>query len=345
MKDSKTNLNKLVENLSNISKGNTKQGEVPRKKENDQEKSARNVNRKKKVLLVGTSISKQIDQRKIEKDLDVELKVERAYCITDEANARYRDKNFKAEVPKFLEKEVFDTLVLQTGSIEITNIDVNKAVMDTKKPIEEYKREWFEKVDKDSENLFKVAEDALEQSPSLKEVLIVKRLPRFDRSSDDIIGIKSQLSVYANQAYNQIWMKKGCPKNIHVVSLDGLNSKGYLRQIIYGKTSDRNYDGVHCVGEHSVRHVSYRIVQVMKSILCRKPSQPKAHNQRKQKPANQRAGRSESDQSERYSDVVRSGHSHKTQSNNQNGSKMNKRNTVPTSNRFDVLSGSNQGNY
>ena len=70
-----------------------------------------------------------------------------------------KQTNFEVVVPKVLQNNDTDTLVLQTGSIEISNIEVNKAVMDTKKPIEEYKKEWFEKVEKDSENLFRIAVD------------------------------------------------------------------------------------------------------------------------------------------------------------------------------------------
>ena len=49
-----------------------------------------------------------------------------------------------------------DAVVLQTGSIEITNIDVKKALMDPFKSIEQYKQEWTDKVKDDSNNLFKV---------------------------------------------------------------------------------------------------------------------------------------------------------------------------------------------
>ena len=137
MKDSKTNLDKLAQNLSDIVKDDKPKNEVP--KVTDKSVGKVNKKQKQKVLWVGTSISKQLDKRKLEDDLDVELKVERAYCIADEEDALFRNKNFKLEVPKALEKDDFDTLVLQTGSIEITNIDVNQAVMDTKKNIEDYK--------------------------------------------------------------------------------------------------------------------------------------------------------------------------------------------------------------
>ena len=174
--------------------------------------------KKHKVGWVGTSISKQMDKSKFKEALNVDLIMEMAYCI----DALYRNKNFKAVVPKVIEKDDIDNLVLQTGCIEITNFDVNNAVMDTKKHIDEYKKEWFEKVERDSSNLFNVTEDALKKSTSLKRVIIIKRLPRYDRSRDDILGIKSQLSEYANACYDQLWIKKGCPDNIFAVQLNGL---------------------------------------------------------------------------------------------------------------------------
>ena len=223
--------------------------------------------KKHKVAWVGTSISKQLDRSKFKEDLNVDLVVERAYCIEDEVNAHFRSKNFRAVVPDVILKDDIDTLVLQTGSIEITNLEVNKTVMDTKKHINEHKKQWFEKVERDSTNLFNIAEDALKRSATLKKVIIIKRLPRYDRSRDDILGIKSQLSEYANNCYDQLWIKKGCPDNIFVVQLNGLKSTGYIREIVYGKTKSKNYDGIHLRGPHAVRHFSYRAVQAIKSVI------------------------------------------------------------------------------
>ena len=50
----------------------------------------------------------------------------RAYCIQEEENARFKNSNFKAIVPEVVKKECPDILVMQTGSIEITNITVNE---------------------------------------------------------------------------------------------------------------------------------------------------------------------------------------------------------------------------
>jgi hypothetical protein len=57
---------------------------------------------------------------------------------------------------------------MQTGSIEIININVNEAVMDTKKNVDDYKKEWFNQVEQDSKNLFLIAEDAIKTRPDLK---------------------------------------------------------------------------------------------------------------------------------------------------------------------------------
>ena len=91
-----------------------------------------------------------MDKKKFEESLKVDLKVERAYCIENEDNPMLKDKTFNAVVPKVIENNDIDTLVLQAGNAEITDINVNKALMDTNKDIAAYKKEWFEKVEKDS---------------------------------------------------------------------------------------------------------------------------------------------------------------------------------------------------
>ena len=62
-------------------------------------------------------------------------------------------------------------------------------------------------------------------------------------------------------------MKRGRPENIHIVQLDGLNSSDYIRKIVFGETNKENYDGVHFRGPHAARHLTYRAVQAIKSII------------------------------------------------------------------------------
>ena len=150
--------------------------------------------------------------------------------------------------------------------------------MDAKKDIEEIKKEWFNQVEEDSKNLFKIAEEAIKKKPSLN-VIIVKRLPRYDRSSQDIIGIKSKLSTFANSVYDQLWIKHGCPSNIKIVELK-LNSDCSinLRNIIYGNIKHENVDGIHLRGPAASRHFTYRAVQALKPVLC--TTGPTSHHRR-----------------------------------------------------------------
>jgi hypothetical protein len=110
-------------------------------------------------------------------------------------------------------------------------------MVDTLKDIKQYKQEWFDKVEKNSLDLFDIAEEAIKNNPHL-QVVIVKRLPRYDRGSADLLKIKSKLSEFGNSVYNQVWIKRGCPSNIRIVEIEFGCSDGpdraYLRKIIYG---------------------------------------------------------------------------------------------------------------
>ena len=55
---------------------------------------------------------------------------------------------------------------------------------------EAYQKDWFRKAEDVSTDLFSIAEDAIATDPNLN-VIIVKRLPRFDRSSSDWVSSKS----------------------------------------------------------------------------------------------------------------------------------------------------------
>ena len=84
--------------------------------------------------------------------------------------------------------------------------------MDTSKDIQEYKKDWFKKVEKDSINLLGVAQDALEKNKKLSKVIILKRLPRFDRGTSDLMSIKSELSKYGNAVYDLELTRRGNPR-------------------------------------------------------------------------------------------------------------------------------------
>ena len=101
--------------------------------------------------------------------------------------------------------------------------------MDTSKDISEYKKEWYKKVENDSNNIFTIAEDAVAIDSSLN-----------DKPSSDILGIKSQISKYANNVYDQLWLKQESPSRIYVIDLE-------------------------------LGHLTYRVVQQISRIITKPP--------------------------------------------------------------------------
>ena len=100
-----------------------------------------------------------------------------------------------------------------------------------------------------------------------------ERLPRYDRSSKDIMGIKSQLSKFSNHVYDQLWLRNGSPDRIHIVEFAlGCDKSYYLKDIIFGEHSDPRYDGIHLIGPAAVRHFTYRAVQTVSSVIYRQPA-------------------------------------------------------------------------
>ena len=149
------------------------------------EKSSPKIKNKPNITWIGTSESKVLNREKLETNLNANVSIVDAYCIEEE-------NNFGEIVPEVLKKEDTDVLVLQTDSIEITNIGVEKALHDGTKSITEYQKEWYMEAELNSEKLFNIAENATVEKSDLN-VIIVKRLPRFDIKTKDTLGIKKKL--------------------------------------------------------------------------------------------------------------------------------------------------------
>ena len=349
-----------VENIKPQKEGRDDEDhEVKHPKKEDKSKSK---SLKHKITWVGTSLSKALDKNKVEKDLDVELSVKKAYCVKKEG--RFPDENFETSVPQITKDGQIDTLVMEAGSIEITNIDVNKAMMNTDKDIEESKKEWFEQVEETSKSLFQIAEDCIARDSKMN-VVIVKRPQRFDKASKDILGIKSKLSEYANKVYEQCALKSNNSNKIHIVDLKlGAQNGNYLKELIYGKQENPAYDGIHFSGCGGSRHFTYRAVNALKHIVRnRSPAKmfpsppgcvgnkisakldstehtrcPQAQYQRAQLQKQRSNGANQRQHYESYADVVRkNGHT----------TRVGQKDifSIPTKNRFDQLPRNSQGNW
>ena len=108
-------------------------------------------------------------------------------------------------VPERLQRKYYDTLIIQAGTNEISNINVESPSLKI--------AEWEKKVQDSRSKVFQLAQKSLKNNPSLKKVIIVKSLPRFDPSTVDPNSVKSKLNKFGNTLYDSMWVKNGCPKN------------------------------------------------------------------------------------------------------------------------------------
>ena len=190
------------------------------KKHNNEKEDILEMPVRNGALIVATSITNNLDKRVCEEATGLKIDIATAYTIDSDEDAKYKEKNLLTIVPEKLKNKKYDTLVLQGGSIEVTNIELKEENVQT----------WKKKVEESSTKLFNLAEESIKSNPGLK-VIIVERIPRFDPITKDPAQIKSQLSKHGNSVYHNLWMNKGCPKNIKIMDL-GLNCFGPLAFLV-----------------------------------------------------------------------------------------------------------------
>ena len=124
-----------------------------------------------KVLIVATSLTNHLDRRVCEKKTGMQIDIATAYTVDADSDARYKEKIFKKIVPDKLKYMKYDTLVLQSGGIEVTNLDTKE---ETK---EESLQSWKKKCQTSSIKMFNLAEESIKANQGL-HVIIVERIPR-----------------------------------------------------------------------------------------------------------------------------------------------------------------------
>ena len=142
--------------------------------------------------------------------------------------------------------------MLSSGPNEISNMNTN---LNYEQNIDK----WRQKACESSVKLFNLAKWCLEAYPSLKNVVIVKRPPRYDDK------IKAHLSALANSTLDDMWRKTGSPNNIHVSHQD-LDCDGYLRIQRFGNPNYHNYDGIHMRGKLAVQHMTMTFINMLVEI-------------------------------------------------------------------------------
>ena len=154
---------------------------------------------RRKALLIGDSISGNVEGDFIENILEADIKKVKAYSSVSDDVARFPAKNFTDVTQAELEKEKIDILLLQSGSVDITNLE-------TKSNPEKNLAYFQQQTVISAKNIFSVAENAVKNHTNLEKVVLMNLTPRYDETSVDPLALKPVLATLFNNTLTEQWV-------------------------------------------------------------------------------------------------------------------------------------------
>ena len=236
------------------------------------------VSKMQKILLVGDSISGQLHLKTIETATMTEVRAVKAYSSIHENieekgkhAPRFPTKNFNDVIAKELTKEQTDVLMVQSGSVDITNL---KTDGDLAENTEYFKQQTIASAN----NLFMSVSNAVANHPNLKKVIILKQVPRYDAFSSTIPGLKPFLAKLYNDTVDQLGA--GCSfKDKLVIGNHTLDCSGGVMLARYKDIKSGRFDGVHLYGPSGQKAYTESIMQILNLAQLVKVNPPKYYEE------------------------------------------------------------------
>ena len=326
------------------------------------EDGQKNTNKKPWILFVGGTIGHNAEFQKLERATGSLIKTARAYSSVPDmfediddtrmAPTKFRHNRLPDVVKSEVTKRAYETLVIQPGSEDITNMNTNE------NPKENFP--FFKnKVIQDAQSVIKSAEEALEIQSTLKKVTVMPLIPRFDDKRTDPLSIKSVLTDIYNKTLIQAWLESESEsKNKIYVGVHDLygpsGRKDYTRSVMNIFKGAQMLKSTFSLSMESSKWSKPPTHQTNKHMEYPQPSYqkdvhtdcPQARYQRRAYPlplpSYQKDGHTDCPQARyqrgTYSDAVKS-NLYRVSENKEHGTRVNERMEyrVPTNNRFAPL--------
>ena len=216
-----------------------------------------------KTLFVGDSISDVADLEALQEATESQIVHLKAYSanydtVSNEAKnqARFPHKNFTDVIGAALEKEAFDNIIVQSGSVDITNLK-------TKKDVEKHFDYFHQQAVISATNTFSACENALKIYPSLVKTVIMKQIPRYDRTDLDPLSVKQALSEIFNKTLTDLWLRSPLKHKMFIGS-HNLECSGGIRQSRYENVLTGVYDGIHLHGSSGGKFYTKSALNILK---------------------------------------------------------------------------------
>lgn len=216
------------------------------------------------ILYIGDSISANVDIGALEVATQSQFVTAKAYSSVHDTvsnvakqAAKFPASNFTDVIPAQLKKGDYKCLILQAGSVDITNLN-------TKDNPEQHIDFFRQETIMSATNLFNAAVNALKNKPSLKKVVILKQIPRYDKSDVDPLSLKSSLSILFNNTLTNLWME--CPDRQRIaVGNHNIECSGAIRESRYRHTKTGKYDGIHMFGSSGSKAYTLSVLNILKT--------------------------------------------------------------------------------
>ena len=288
---------------------------------------------KPKTLYVGDSISGNVDIDTLEKATRTKFITAKAYSSTHGTVSnvakhapRFPQANFSSVVHEKLQTEEFDNLIIQAGSVDITNLKTN---VEPAKNAEYFKQEAV----MSAKNLFSVCESAVEGNPNLKKVVLMKQTPRYDPVTVDPCSMKPVLSELFNSTLVECWMSSKVKDKIFIGS-HNIDCTGGIREARYRETKTGRFDGIHLLGSSGKKAFTNSVLNIINLAEMMDPGFDHQHCPQTRHQGRKKSTNWENDVDIRRSENVRAFYAHENQ-----------RYEIPTYNRFAGFADNYQGNY
>ena len=215
-------------------------------------------------LYIGDSISENINIKALEVATQSDFVTAKAYSSVEDTvsnkakqAARYPASNFTDVVHKQLGKDKFKCLILQAGSVDITNLN-------TKDNPEQYIEYFRQETIMSATNLFNAAVNALKVQPTLSKVVIMKHIPRYDPSNVDPLSLKPSLSILFNNTLTNLWMESPLREKLYI-GTHNIECSGSIRESRYRHTKSGRFDGIHLYGSSGTKAYTLSVLNILKN--------------------------------------------------------------------------------
>ena len=228
----------------------------------------------KTILMVGDTISGNIHIPTIETATNADVKLVKAYSATFEEKEtpgchapKFPLKNFNDVIDKELRTSTVDALIVQAGAVDITNLKTESA--NSKEMLEYFKQ----KTVASAHNIVESISNAANKHPEVKNIVVMKQIPRYDSYSSNPPGLKPYLSKIFNETLDELLSCSKHKNKIHIGN-HNLDCSGGVLEARYRDIQSKKFDGIHMYGPSGMKAYTDSVLRILSSAQLVKKTPP-----------------------------------------------------------------------